>query len=357
MMVFSIFAAIVLILLPCLVLVGTWLFHLPSATGICEMIGTLGTGSAGQFSLNELGDCQECEFPTRDGLRLRGTYVRRRTVERRGAVVFCHEFGGDRHVAAPYVAGLLEEGFDVFAFDFRNHGQSEHMTGYAPRTWATRYEVLDVLAAIEYVRSIDDADPEGVALVGLSRGGSAAMSAASRTDGIWALVTDGAFVSRWVTTTNIRRFMPQFVRLAPVLTRLPWFVHVIYGSVVHDLVARKVKHPCINLVNDVLRLRPPSLMIHGARDSTIPVELAYRLWRRLPKRGRLWIVPKSNHNRSLRTNPVRYQQRVCRFLKNHAPRPARRPCYVMPNVSRIAAGYAVRAAETRPAAHARTTAS
>jgi hypothetical protein len=84
---------------------------------------------------------------------------------------------------------------------------------------------------------------EGIAIVGLSRGASAALSAASQADGIWAMVTDGAFVSRWVTTANIRRFMPQFVRLAPVLTRLPWCVHVIYGSVVHDLVARQVKHP------------------------------------------------------------------------------------------------------------------
>jgi pimeloyl-ACP methyl ester carboxylesterase len=266
-------------------------------------------------------------------------------------VVFCHEFGGDRHVAAPYVAGLLEEGFDVFAFDFRNHGDSEHMAGYTPRTWATRYEVLDVLAAVEYLRSLDDADPAGVAWVGLSRGGSAAMSAASRSDGIWALVTDGAFVSRWVTAVNIRRFMPQFVRLAPILTRLPWFVHVLYGTLVHDLVARRVQHPCINLVDDVLGLRPPALMIHGARDSTIPVELAQRLWRRLPNRARLWIVPKSSHNRSLRTQPARYRQRIFRFLSTHAPGPARRPYAVTPTVSRNAARYTERAAETRPPTH------
>jgi uncharacterized protein len=356
-MLISVSVVMLLLLTPCVVLVGTWLFHLPSAATICEQIGTLGTGASGQFSLNELGNCRDGEFRTRDGLVLRGSYVRRRTPERLGVVVFCHEFGGDRHVAAPYLAGLLDEGFDVFAFDFRNHGESEHMPGYTPRTWATRYEVLDVVAAIEYVCSMDDADPAGVALVGLSRGGSAAMSAASRADGIWALITDGAFVSRWVTAANIRRFMPQFVRLAPVLTRLPWFVHVVYGTFVHDLVARRVNHPCINLVQDVRGLRPPSLMIHGARDSTIPVELAYRLYRKLPNRARLWVVPKSSHNRSLRSDPARYRQRICRFLKNHAPglvRPARA---VAPSVSRTAARYAERAAETQPPDYTSTTAS
>lgn len=347
-----ILAAVLLVLLPCSVILGTWLFHLPSATGICETIGTLGLGSSGQFSLDALGNCRDCEFSTSDGIMLRGTYVTGRTGERLGVVVFCHEYGGDRHVATPYVAGLLDAGFDVFAFDFRNHGQSQRMAGYEPRTWATRYEVLDVLGAIQYVRAREDADSEGVALVGLSRGGAAAMSAASCTEGIWALITDGAFVSRWVTTVNIRRFMPQFVRLAPVLTHLPWFVHAIYGTFIHDRVARKVKHPCINLADDVRRLRSPSLMIHGARDSTIPVELAYRLWRRLPNRSRLWIVSKSSHNRSLRTDPVRYHRRICRFLKNHAPGMRRRPCEVSLPVTRNPAGYQVRVAQTRSRAYA-----
>ncbi len=351
-------ALVVLVLLPCLVLVGTWMFHLRSAANICEMIGTLGTGSTGQFSLTALGECDECRFVTRDGLTLHGTYVRGRRRPRRGVVVFCHEFGGDRHVAAPYTSGLLDEGFDVFTFDFRNHGQSEHMVGYTPRTWATQYEVNDVLAAIEYVRSRDDADPEGIALIGLSRGGSAAMSAASRADGVWALVTDGAFVSRWVTTANIRRFMPQFVRLAPVLTRLPWPIHAIYGAVVHDLVAHRVRHPCINLAADVPQLHPPLMMIHGARDSTIPVELAQRLWRRLPRRSRLWIVPKSNHNRSLRSNPARYQQRVGRFLKSHAPRPE--PQASSPpsgNMSRSTISYARATLDSGSTEHSRATAS
>jgi len=261
--------------------------------------------------------------------------------------VFCYEFGGDRHVAAPYVAGLLDEGFDVFAFDFRNHGSSDRMEGYTPRTWTTRYEVLDVLGAIDYLRSGEDADPEAVALMGLSRGGSAALSAARRSQGIWALITDGAFVSRWVTAANIRRFMPQFVRLAPMLVRLPWFLHAFYGALVHDIVARRVKHPCINLGDDVRGLRQPLLMIHGERDSTIPVELAYRLWSRVRNRARLWIVPKSRHNRSIASDPAGYQLRICRFLRKHAPGRIRRPRCGSLAALRDAGSLAARSSETR----------
>jgi uncharacterized protein len=323
---------LVLFLFACLVVVGTWTLHLSYATAICEQVGALGKGRSGQFSLDVLGTRRECEFPTADGLMLRGTYAHCRTFERLGVVVFCHEFGGDRHVAAPYMAELLDAGFDIFTFDFRNHGESECLEGYTPRTWATHYEVLDVQAAIAYLRSLEDSDPQGVALVGLSRGGSAALSAASRSDGIWALVTDGAFDSRWVVTSHIRRFMEHFVWLTPMLRPLPWFIHVIYGSLVHDRVARKLKHPCIHLVSDSRRIRLPLLMIHGARDRTIPVELAYRLRRKLPNRPRLWIVPKSRHNQALEREPARYRRRICRFLKNHAPGALRQFPSVAPGV-------------------------
>jgi pimeloyl-ACP methyl ester carboxylesterase len=295
------------------------MFHLRSAINVCETIGTLGTGTAGPFSLKSLGWCEEREFPSLDGVMLRGTYVHRHTRQRRGIVVFCHEFGGDRNAAASYASGLLDEGFDVFSFDFRNHGASDHMEGYLPRTWATRYEVNDVVGAINHLRT-SDGDVEGVALMGLSRGGSAAISAASRNEGIWAVITDGAFESRWVTTAYIRRFMPQFVRMAPMLTAVPSFLQELYGTFVHDLVARKFKHPCIKLKRDIRRVRQPLLMIHGERDHTIPVELAHRLWRKLRTSARLWIVPKGNHNRSIRSQPEQYQRRICHFLRTHAPR-------------------------------------
>lgn len=346
----SLAVLLLVLLLPVLLLVGTWVFHLRSATSVCDRVGTLGSGAAGHFSLNALGRCQEREFRTSDGLTLRGTYVYRRTPRRRGVLVFCHEFGGDRHVASLYTEGLLDEGFDVFAFDFRNHGSSDRMEGYTPRTWTTRYEVLDVLGAINCLSSGEDADPEGVALMGLSRGGGAALTAARRNEGVWAVITDGAFVSQWVTAANIRRFMPQFVRLAPVLVRLPWFLHAFYATVVHDIVARKANHPCINLGSEVRHLRQPLLMIHGERDSTVPVELARRLWKRMRNHARLWVVPKSRHNQSICFDPERYQRVVRRFLARHAPGQYGQPRRISLTMPRQRRGFAVPASDTRAAA-------
>jgi hypothetical protein len=95
-------------------------------------------------------------------------------------------------------------------------------------------------------------------------------------------------------------------------------------------------------------------MIHGGRDSTIPVELAYRLHKRLPHQTRLWVVPKSSHNRSIRTQPNRYRRRMSRFLRNHAPGLVRNNRAMALDVSRPTAEYVQPAAETHRPVYAST---
>src|SRR5262245_39381857 len=65
---------------------------------------------------------EEVRFSTEDGLVLAGTYLPAHTVKRLGVIVFCPEYLGDRWSALSYGEGLRETGFDLFAFDFRNHG-------------------------------------------------------------------------------------------------------------------------------------------------------------------------------------------------------------------------------------------
>ena len=65
-------------------------------------------------------------FETADGVRLVGTLTPpvpgRPTAP---VVVFCHEYTSDRHSATKYGWFLQEDGFRVFAFDFRGHGDSD----------------------------------------------------------------------------------------------------------------------------------------------------------------------------------------------------------------------------------------
>ena len=69
-------------------------------------------------------DGEEVRFTTSDGLELAGTYLPARSGSRAGVLVFCHEFLSDRWSYEPYADALRDLGFDIFTFDFRNHGAS-----------------------------------------------------------------------------------------------------------------------------------------------------------------------------------------------------------------------------------------
>src|SRR5690242_16899352 len=70
------------------------------------------------------GEGEHVRFKTADGLELGGTYLPARAPGRAGVLVFCHEFLSDRWSYQPYAERLRDLGFDVFTFDFRNHGTS-----------------------------------------------------------------------------------------------------------------------------------------------------------------------------------------------------------------------------------------
>ena len=65
-------------------------------------------------------------FTTDDGLSTRGKLPRGPAdPTQAGVLVFCHEYLSDRWSYQPYVDHLRDLGFDVFTFDFRNHGASD----------------------------------------------------------------------------------------------------------------------------------------------------------------------------------------------------------------------------------------
>ena len=106
------------------------------------------------------------------GSTLAGTYLQARTDGRAGVLVFCHEFLSDRWSYRPYADHLRDLGFDIFTFDFRNHGESQSEPGYQPLHWVTDHEVRDLHAALAYLRTRPDHDPAGFGLFGVSRGGA-----------------------------------------------------------------------------------------------------------------------------------------------------------------------------------------
>jgi fermentation-respiration switch protein FrsA (DUF1100 family) len=65
------------------------------------------------------------------------------------------------------------------------------------------------------------------------------------------------------------------------------------------------------------KLQQPVLLIHGERDTYVPLEVAQTLRASLERRPRLWVVPHAKHNRCIDVATQRYQRRISRFFQAH----------------------------------------
>jgi pimeloyl-ACP methyl ester carboxylesterase len=272
--------------------------------------------------LDRTGGGEDVRFPTAGGLMLEGTYFRARTRARTGVIVFCHEYLSDRWSFHPYADPFRSLGFDVFTFDFRNHGSSDHDPSYRPLQWVTDSEVEDVAATLAYLDTRADRDPAGVGLFGVSRGGGSALVVASKSVNVWGVVTDGAFPTRGTMLAYILRWAEIYVANPVLWKMMPLWVFRFVAWSGRMYSAKRLRCRFPDVEHAVGRLAPrPWLMIHGQKDAYIVPSIARALFaeaRKGPKEQ--WFVPGAKHNRCRDVEPVAYAERVAGFLGRVAPR-------------------------------------
>lgn len=270
---------------------------------------------------------EEVRFPTADGFSLAGTYLQGRAASRIGVIVFCHEYLGDRGSAGPYADTLRDLGFDLFAFDFRNHGESDSESGYSPLQWTSNRETRDLKAALAYLRKREDADPAGVGLFGVSRGGSTGLCVASREPTVWGVVTDGAFPTRGTMIAYSLRWAEIYVGTGPLWRAMPLFIFKFVGWAARMRSQRRLSRKFPDVERATARLSPrPLLMIHGEKDNYIGPQIARDLFDYASEPKEFWVIPGAKHNRGREVDPKGYREHVENFFRRYAPRrPADRP--------------------------------
>ena len=263
------------------------------------------------------------EFASANGRRLSASYFHHSAARRRGVIAFCHEFGGDRWLFESYAGPLLAEGFDVFAFDFCNHGKSDSVLGYDPTQWVTRFEVEDVIAAVDYLSSLRDADAQGIVLFGVSKGGGAALAAAAERRQIWSVVIDGAYPNHGMVIEYMKKWVGIYSKYQAVYTRLPhWFFKLMCEWGLFWM-ARRQRVQFVRLERSVRALGPrPVFMIRGARDNYVTPTIIRRWFARGDADNKeFWDVPGAKHNLCVNVAEDEYHRRVVTFLEKHAPVP------------------------------------
>ena len=254
-------------------------------------------------------------FSTSHELTLRGSLHRSATKPARGLVVFCPELGGSHWAAREYGRGLIEAGFNVLAFDFRNQGESDSLAGYDPLHWLTEYEVNDVLAAIRYAQGRPDVGRREIGLFGISRGGAAALAAAARTPEVRCVACESAFSTTSLMLHFTLRWSSMYVpnwvmrpipiwHLRNTLRVVQWISGLRRGCRYTNL------ERWLPLLHD-----RPVLMIAGQADTYVLPEMTRTLCERIPAGCRqFWAVPGAKHNMARQADPNAYDRRLAGFF-------------------------------------------
>lgn len=264
-----------------------------------------------------VADAEEVRFPSRDGLTLHGCYLRT-LAPRRGVILFGLEFGSNCWACLAYCEHLLAHGFDIFSFESRNQGDSDALPGYDPLQWVTDFEVNDCRAALAYLKGRPDADPRGVGLFGISKGGGAGLLAAASDPDVRCAVTDGTFATYTTMLPYMRKWVSLYSPHRWIQHSLPWWIYGAVGRAALRRIARERGCRFPHLERAIARFAPrPLLMIHGGADTYIKPEMARALFDRAGPPKEFWLVEGAKHNQALSVAGDEYRQRVLDFFRQH----------------------------------------
>jgi alpha-beta hydrolase superfamily lysophospholipase len=267
-----------------------------------------------------LADAEIVQFPTSNDLLLGGCYLRG-SGPRKGVILFGLEFGSNRWACVPYCGCLREHGFDIFCFEPRGQGTSPGQAGYQPMQWVTDFEVADFRAAVAYLRSRADKDPRGIGFFGISKGAGAGLLAAAAESYVRCCAADGLFATHTTMVPYMKKWVMIYGKDSPLIRNLPdwYFRWIAYVGLRH---VERDRH-CIfpHLEQALARLSPrPLLMIHGAADTYIKLEMAQPLFERAGEPKEFWLVDKAKHNQSLHVAGEEYHRRIVQFFTAHLAR-------------------------------------
>ena len=232
---------------------------------------------------------ENVEFQTSDGLRLKGWYIE----SRNGAAVI--SFPG-RASSQKRAKMLADHGYGVLLFDRRGEGESEG----DPNLFGWQGE-RDVHAAVKFLQTRPDVDPERIGGIGLSVGGEMMIEAAAESNALKAIVSEGASgrsVSDDFANGGIKWQDKLGDAIATVGTALS----------TSNMPPEDLKGLVPKIGNR------PVFFIYGERGQLAekPANTGFYAEVRGPKE--IWEVPGSKHMGGIDAQPRAYEQRVVGFF-------------------------------------------
>ena len=221
---------------------------------------------------------EEIYFETKDKTRLHGWFFPLNGDS--PVILFCHGNAGNISNRLENVKLLLDQGIQVFIFDYRGYGKSQ-----GKPSEAGLYQ--DGLAAYDFLIKRKHILPDRIVPFGRSLGASVAMEIAlNRT--IRSLIIESAFTS----TRDMARKIPIFI---PFSFFSP---------------------PNYNNLEKIPRVMVPKLMLHGQRDELVPFSMGQKLYRAAREPKYFSPIQGAGHNDTYVLGGKKYFETMAVFVKD-----------------------------------------
>lgn len=234
-------------------------------------------------------------FPSSNGRMLHGWYFKQPEAQR--TVLLSHGIGGNVSSRVDLVELYLKAGASVFIYDYQGYGRSSG-------TASLKHIVDDGHSAYTHLTSELGADPNQIILAGESLGTGVTCALSTRVK-CAALVLQSPFSS----------LAKRVSEIVPFFKNKPTWIE-----------------PTSGLENDLVlsKAHPPVLIVHGEKDSTVPVSHAHQLFQSAIGEKQLLVVNGAGHTGDpLLMNSEQYLDAVKTFM--HTISPAESPTHVTHN--------------------------
>lgn len=232
---------------------------------------------------------EDIYFKTSDDLLLHGWYLKAKD-KTKGTILYLHGNAENISTHVNNVLWLTLEGYDIFAFDYRGYGKSEG----SPTLDGIH---IDAHAALETVLTLPQTNKERLFVFGQSLGGAVAVYAVATSaykDRIKAVIIDSTF-------SGYRRIARE--KFSQLIITWPF------------------QYPLSFLFNDyfspvrwVKEVSPvPLLIIHGDKDSIVPIHHGSLLHEAALSPKEFWLVKGVGHTQAFALKEIR--EKFLRYLQ------------------------------------------
>ena len=224
----------------------------------------------------------EIRIPTKNNRNLYAWWIPAETecTDTPPTLILVHGWNRNVERMMAYIRQLQPLGYNLLAFDSRNHGNSDSDSFSSMIKFAE-----DIRASVDYLENHPCVNRKKLGVIGLSIGGAASIYAASLDKRIKKVITVGAFARP--DDVMALQFTKRHIPYIPFVWILFKYVEFRIGG----------KFDEIAPVNNINKSKAEFLLIHGTDDKTVPYEQAEKLIAAAhPDKSELFTLPGRGHS-------------------------------------------------------------